>query len=57
LAAIQNRPGSIAVLDGSMRAVAEFDLHTNVIFAGFDAAGKRLLTLTGTQEVFIQELP
>lgn len=57
LAAIQNRPGTIAVLDGAMQTVAEFDLHTNVIFGGFDAAGKRLLTLTGTQDVFIRDLP
>ena len=56
-AAIQNRPGSISVLDGSMQTVAEFVLGTNVIFAGFDAAGKRLLTLTGTQDVFIRDLP
>jgi WD40 repeat protein len=57
LAAVQNRPGSIAVFDGAMHVIAEFDLQTNVIFAGFDAAGKRLLTLTGTQDVFVHDLP
>ena len=54
--AIQNELGSISIFDKSMRTVRQFQYPRNVIYAGFDGAGKRLLVLTGEQEVFIEEI-
>jgi len=55
--AVQNQLGRIMVFDASMQRVAEFEYPRNVIFAGFDGQGRRLLTVTGAQEVFIENLP
>lgn len=57
LAAVQNEPGTLTVYDGSMKRIASFPFPGNIIYAGFDGDGKRLLTLTGSQEVFIQNIP
>jgi hypothetical protein len=57
LVSVQNEPGVIVVFDSSMRRLAEYALPGHVIYAGFDGEGKRLLAITGAQEVFIQELP
>ena len=54
--AVENQLGSIAVLDASLRTVNRFQYPRNVVYAGFDGAGKRLLVLTGEQEVFIEDL-
>ncbi|HUI54690.1 MAG TPA: hypothetical protein VLY04_06940 [Bryobacteraceae bacterium] len=54
---VQNQPGVITVFDGSMHRLAEYALPGNVIYAGFDGEGKRLLAVTGSQQVFIQEVP
>jgi len=39
-----------------MRTVKQFRYPRNIVYAGFDGAGKRLLVLTGAQEVFIEDL-
>jgi hypothetical protein len=57
LAAVQNQPGRLVVLDGSMQPVADFEYPRNVVYAGFDGSGKRLLAVTGAQEVFVEYLP
>jgi hypothetical protein len=57
LAAIQNQPGIITVVNGSMRSLAAFEFPRNITYAGFDGAGKRLLVLSGAQEVFIESIP
>jgi hypothetical protein len=40
-----------------MRPVADFEYPRNVIYAGFDGEGKRLLAVTGAQEIFVENLP
>jgi beta-barrel assembly-enhancing protease len=55
--AMSNKLGSVSVLDKELRALAEFEYPRNVIYAGFDGDGKRLLVVTGAQEVFIERLP
>jgi WD40 repeat protein len=55
--AASNQIGSIAVLDARLRPIANFDYPRNVIYAGFDGTGTRLLVVTGAQEVFIEVLP
>ena len=57
LVAVRNQPGQVVVFDGSMRPVADFEYPRNVIYAGFDGEGKRLLAVTGAQEVYIENLP
>jgi len=57
LVAIQNQPGSIAIFDSSMHQVGGFTVPGNVVYAGFDKQGKRLLVLTGAQVVFVEDVP
>lgn len=57
LVGVQNQPGVIEVFDSSMHRLAEYAMPGNVIYAGFDGEGFRLLAVTGSQQVFIQELP
>ncbi len=57
LVAVQDPQGHITVLDPSMRQIAGFDYPRNVIYAGFDRDGKRLLMVTSAQEAFIENLP
>jgi hypothetical protein len=57
LVGVQNQPGVIAVFDSSMHPLAEYTLPGNVIYAGFDGEGMRLLAVTGSQEVFIEGVP
>jgi WD40 repeat protein len=57
LAAVQNTQRAITVFNGSMRSLAAFEYPSNVIYAGFDGPGERLLVLTGAQEVFIENIP
>ncbi len=57
LVGVQNHPGAIVVFDSSMRRVIEYTLPGNVIYAGFDQPGNRLLAVTGSQEVFIEDVP
>ena len=54
---VQNDPGAIVVYDHGMKPVANFRFPGNIIYAGFDGEGKRLLAVTGAQEVFIEDLP
>lgn len=56
-AAMQNQPGRVLVFNSSLKQLAEFIYPGNVIYAGFDGAGQRLLAVTGAQEVFIETLP
>ncbi len=57
LVGIQNQPGVVEVFDSSMRRLSEYALPGNVVYAGFDGEGKRLLAVTGAQQVFIEEVP
>jgi hypothetical protein len=57
LVAVQNESGRLTVFDRSMRQVAEFTFPGNVIYAGFDGNGKRLLAVSGSEDVFILDLP
>ncbi len=57
LAAIENEPGTVVVFTPSMRKMAEFVFPGDVLYAGFDKAGERLLAVTRAQEVFIENLP
>jgi hypothetical protein len=57
LVGVQNQPGVIEVFDSSMHRLAEYALPGNVIYAGFDGEGMRLLAVTGSQQVFIEEVP
>jgi hypothetical protein len=57
LAAVQNTRREVTVFNGSMRPLAAFEHPSNVIYAGFDGSGERLLVLTGAQEVFIENIP
>jgi hypothetical protein len=57
LAAVQNTRRAITAFNGSMRSLAAFEYPSNVIYAGFDGSGERLLVLTGAQEVFIENIP
>jgi hypothetical protein len=54
---MQNEPGAMVVYDHNMKPVANFKFPGNIIYAGFDGDGKRLLAVTGAQEVFIEDLP
>ena len=54
---VQNDPGAIVVYDHSMKPVASFRFPGNIIYAGFDGSGQRLLAVTGAQEVFVEDLP
>jgi hypothetical protein len=55
--AVQNQLGRVLVFDRSMQRIAEFEYPRNVIYVGFDGQGRRLLTVTGSQDVFIENLP
>ena len=57
LVAVRNQPGQVVIFDKSMQPVADFEYPRNVIYAGFDGEGKRLLAVTGAQEVFVENLP
>jgi len=54
---VQNDPGAITIYDHNMKPVTNFKFPGNIIYAGFDASGQRLLAVTGAQEVFIEDLP
>jgi hypothetical protein len=56
LVAVRNQVGDVVIFDKSMQPIADFEYPRNVIYAGFDGEGKRLLTVTGAQEVFIENL-
>jgi WD40 repeat protein len=55
--AMSHKPGSITVFNESMRPLETFEFPRHIIYAGFDGNGKRLLVLSGAQEVFIEDIP
>lgn len=55
--ATSNQAGNVLISDQAMRPVASFEYPQNVIYAGFDGEGKRLLAITGLQDVFVDALP
>jgi hypothetical protein len=55
--ATSNQAGTVLVSDQAMRPIASFEYPQNVIYAGFDGEGKRLLAITGLQDVFVDALP
>lgn len=55
--AVQNEPGKLAIYDGDMKSVSEFNLPGNVIYSAFDGAGKTLMGITGAQQVYFIEVP
>src|SRR6185295_386028 len=57
MVAVQNQPGRLVILDSAMQPVADFDYPRNIVYAGFDGQGKRLLAVTGAQEIFVENIP
>jgi hypothetical protein len=57
LVAIENQAGKIAIFDSGMQALADFSYPGEILHAGFDSQGKRLLVLTSKEEVFVDDLP
>jgi hypothetical protein len=55
--AVQGQPGTVTVLDQDMHSVAEFIHSGNVVYAGFDGTGKRLLCVTASEEFFLHDIP
>jgi hypothetical protein len=55
--AASNQAGTVTVSDAALNAVASFSYPRNIIYAGFDGEGKRLLVVTGSQDVYIEALP
>lgn len=55
--ATTNQMNAVIVYDSAMRALATFEYPRNVVYAGFDGDGRKLIVVTGAQEVFIESLP
>jgi hypothetical protein len=55
--AATNQLGAVVVSDSSLKTIVSFEYPRNVIHAGFDASGTRLIVVTGAQDVFIETLP
>ena len=55
---LENADGDVAVVDsGTMKEIKHLNLPSGVVYAGFDGDGKRLLTVTASQQVYIHDVP
>jgi hypothetical protein len=55
---LENADGDVVVVDsGTMKEIKHLNLPSGVVYAGFDGAGKRMLTVRASQQVYIHDLP